>query len=343
MKNYYFHIFVNNSVLLSDLPENLREEAERCTSGFTHLMCPIRSMMKRQKKEIISGGYIYMCSYDTSMTNKIFSYYFDMLKSIHTTYEAKIQIEKERLIKDLRRLQHNVNTYNATIQDEITNLVPLDDIHNKWKEVVPFTERIVQNNPKMTAITLLKTMKFSTFVTAEMTVHDYINSDNIKLDKYSHSIHRVIKLSLQPYFLEFVENSIDIKIGDCYEKVLIDYPTISVVLGHLWNNTIKYIYEGSPLEISFSRDGRMLITKIKMYSLKIDKDEIEDIYTEGYSGKWAKMISKDGYGIGMFYIKHLIEMNDGKFSVKAGENATNINGIPYANNEFLLSLPLDIV
>lgn len=77
-------------------------------------------------------------------------------------------------------------------------------------------------------------------------------------------------------------------------------------------------------------------------SLKIENDEIEDIYTEGYSGKWAKMISKDGHGIGMFYIKHLIEMNGGYFSINAGVNVTNINGIPYANNEFLLSLPLDI-
>lgn len=342
MKEYYIHIFKNNSVLLSNLPEELREEADRCSCNLTNSMCPIRHVMKRQNKEIITDGYIYMCSYDTSITNKIFLHYFDMLRSVHIAYEEKIKNEKERLMKDLRRLQHNVNTYNATIQDEITNLVPLDDIHNKWKDVVPFVEKMVQENPRLTAITLLKTMKFSTFVTAEMTVHDYISIDNIKLEKYSHSMHRIVKLSLQPYFLEFVENNIDIKIGDCYTNVLIDYPTISVVLGHLWNNAIKYIYKGSSLDISFYCNENNLTTSIKMYSLKIENDEIEDIYTEGYSGKWAKMISKDGHGIGMFYIKHLIEMNGGYFSINAGVNVTNINGIPYANNEFLLSLPLDI-
>lgn len=219
MKEYYIHIFKNNSVLLSNLPEELREEADRCSCNLTNSMCPIRHVMKRQNKEIITDGYIYMCSYDTSITNKIFLHYFDMLRSVHIAYEEKIKNEKERLMKDLRRLQHNVNTYNATIQDEITNLVPLDDIHNKWKDVVPFVEKMVQENPRLTAITLLKTMKFSTFVTAEMTVHDYINADNIKLEKYSHSMHRIVKLSLQPYFLEFVENNIDIKIGDCYTNI----------------------------------------------------------------------------------------------------------------------------
>ena len=39
-----------------------------------------------------------------------------MIRSVHIAYEEKIKNEKERLMKDLRRLQHNVNTYNATIQ-----------------------------------------------------------------------------------------------------------------------------------------------------------------------------------------------------------------------------------
>lgn len=342
MKTYYIHIFINNKVLISTLPEDLREEAERSEYSYKNSICPIRHIVKRQNKEAVQDGYIYMCSYDTSMTNKIFFYYFDMLKTIHIAYLEKVKNIELNLIKDIRRLQHNVNTYNATIQDEITNLVPLDDIHNNWKEVVLFVEEIIKNKPRATAITLLKTMKFSTFITAEMTVHDYINAEAIKLETYPHSIHRIIKLSLQPYFLEFVENEIDIKINNCYEKVLVDYPTISVILGHLWNNAIKYMHPNSTLEINFQYSGKHLVTKIRMFSLKIENEEIEDIYKEGYSGKWAKMISKDGHGIGMFYIKRLTEMNGGYLNVQAGITVTKINGIPYAYNEFCLSLPREM-
>lgn len=99
MKEYYIHIFKNNSVLLSNLPEELREEADRCSCNLTNSMCPIRHVMKRQNKEIITDGYIYMCSYDTSITNKIFLHYFDMLRSVHIAYEEKIKNEKERLMK----------------------------------------------------------------------------------------------------------------------------------------------------------------------------------------------------------------------------------------------------
>lgn len=342
MKSYYIHILIKNKVLFSTLPEELREEAEKSEYIYKNCICPIKHIMKRQNKEAVQDGYIYMCSYDTSMTSKIFSYYFDMLRTMHIAYQEKVKVIESELIKDVRRLQHNVNTYNATIQDEITNLVPLDEIHNNWKNVVLFVEEIIRNKPRATAITLLKAMKFSTFITAEMTVHDYINTDTFILEIYPHSIHRIIKLSLQPYFLEFVENKIDIKINDCYENVLVDYSTISVVLGHLWNNAIKYIYPDSTIDISFQSSGKYLFTKIKMFSLKIEEEEIEDIYKEGYSGKWAKMISKNGYGIGMFYIKHLIEMNDGHLNVQAGFTVTKINGIPYAYNEFCLCLPREM-
>lgn len=50
MKEYYIHIFKNNSVLLSNLPEELREEADRCSCNLTNSMCPIRHVMKRQNK-----------------------------------------------------------------------------------------------------------------------------------------------------------------------------------------------------------------------------------------------------------------------------------------------------
>ena len=89
MKEYYIHIFKNNSVLLSNLPEELREEADRCSCNLTNSMCPIRHVMKRQNKEIITDGYIYMCSYDTSITNKIFLHYFDMLRSVYILHMKK--------------------------------------------------------------------------------------------------------------------------------------------------------------------------------------------------------------------------------------------------------------
>lgn len=342
MKDFYLHICVKNQVIMSTLPDDLLEEADLSSFGFTYGLCIVRKINKRYRKEAIQDGYIYMCSYDKSITNKIFSYYFDMLLSIHSAYQERLISIENELTKELRRLQHNVNTYNATIQDEIMNLVPLDDIHDNWRGVVSFVEGIIKNNTRLAAITLLKVIKFSTFITAEMTVYDYINAEQIKLETYPHYIHKIIKLSLQPYFLEFVENSIDINMSACYERVLVDYPSITIILGHLWNNTIKYIHPSSTIDISFQTKDKQLKININMLSLKIEKDEIYSIFEEGRSGKWAKMVSKNGHGIGMYYIKRLVELNGGCFEVLAGNNVLKADGIPYGYNEFTITLPLYI-
>lgn len=95
MKEYYIHIFKNNSVLLSNLPEELREEADRCSCNLTNSMCPIRHVMKRQNKEIITDGYIYMCSYDTSITNKIFLHYLICLEVYILHMKKKSKMKKK--------------------------------------------------------------------------------------------------------------------------------------------------------------------------------------------------------------------------------------------------------
>ena len=49
-------------------------------------------------------------------------------------------------------------------------------------------------------------------------------------------------------------------------------------------------------------------------------------------------MNKSGDGIGMYYIKYLTELNHGEFHVKAGIPSTKYNGIPYASNQFIISL-----
>lgn len=49
-------------------------------------------------------------------------------------------------------------------------------------------------------------------------------------------------------------------------------------------------------------------------------------------------MGKDGHGIGMFYIKRLTELNEGIFSIKAGDEKIYFEGVPYAYNSFKIVL-----
>ena len=63
-------------------------------------------------------------------------------------------------------------------------------------------------------------------------------------------------------------------------------------------------------------------------------EDYENMFEEGYSGYWAKAQALDGSGIGMYYIKRLMNLNKGEFTIERGKNNFLVDGIPYSTNIF---------
>lgn len=339
MKDCYFHIVTNGNIQISNLPQNMHAYADKCKSGYSRINSYILHKDICQIKEINGYDYIYICSYDNTITRKILQHYFDALKDLNLIYVNKLKDIENNANSDLRRLQHNVTDYNAAIRDDFSDLISPDEIQQDWQNIVSNVELIVKNNSRKAALTLLKTYKNSTLIKSELTVYDLIKNPNPHLELYPHFIHKVVKLSFQPYFLEFLENDIHLFWSDCLEKVQIDYPSISVVLGHIWNNAIKYAKPSSSINIDFDSSLNDVTVSIKMLSLAIEEREKNDLFKLGYSGYWAKQINKEGHGIGMYYIKMLVEMNHGRFSFHSNSPRQFVNSIPYTWNTFKLTLP----
>ena len=340
MNEMYFYIVYKGNTI-SNFPKDLIPtipEHDTIISGIC--LCPDRNIEMRHRKLTNQYGYIYLRSYDKNITNKIFGHYFEALSLLFGAFFNQLQDTRQTYISDLHRLQHNVNTYNAKIKDDIDGFITIEDIRmNEWNTIVPFTENIIKENIRLAAITFLKVIKNISLVNAEMNVYELLDNPERTLDLYDHPIHKVVKLSLQPFFMEFIDNNIYLNIGSCYDKVYIDYSSISVIFGHIWSNAIKYCKKNSAIDISFETSIEYVIVRISMTSIKINKEDIPHIYEEGYSGYWAKIINKHGKGIGMYYINKLITMNKGIFQIIPGEEIKYYDNIPYTNNVMLISLP----
>lgn len=111
---------------------------------------------------------------------------------------------------------------------------------------------------------MLKTYKNSSLIKAELNVFDLIKEPNPLLEIYPHSIHKVVMLSFQPYFLDFLGLGIQLRCDNCIEKVLVDYSSISMVLGHIWNNAVKYARPSSSINITYSSNLKYVTTTITM-------------------------------------------------------------------------------
>lgn len=345
MKDTFHHIVINDEPVLSNLPEELFPEFYDCTAETQFKECPIKHLPKRQKKLKLSNrnGFVYLCSYDLSFTKKLFAYYFDALYSMSDSFFVKIEHirhrHKESAKNDIHRLQHNVNSYNAKIQDDIDSIVSLQDTKmSDWNNILHNTTKIIEANPRKAALVLLKIAKNISLVNSEMNVYDFMENPNSEIQFFNHSIHKVIKLSLQPFFLDFIENHITPKLGECHETVEIDYSSISVILGHIWSNAIKYTCGGTDININFLISQKFIDIEIDCISLYIEEDEIDKIFQEGYSGKWSHKADKSGNGIGMYYIKYLANLNNGEFNIYPGKSPIFVNNLPYVKNRFVLRL-----
>ena len=335
LKDCYYHIEIEGRVLLSNMPKDLVANAVSSPIGREVSICPIRNIKKRWKKIPIERGSVYMCSYDEKITRKIFDHYFDALLLMQSSFSVRLQEMVQANTKSLRRLQHNVNTYNARIQDDLEELIALEDVNEKeWKRIIERVERIVSSNTKQVAVSLLKIAKNVALVNAEMDVYDYLHNSHGMLEVHKHPIHKVVKLSLQPFFLDFLEKDVTIEFGSCKDFVLIDFASISVVLGHFWDNAVKYSIDNDKISIEYFSQKDVVTMKVTMVSLHITDDDFKNMFEEGYSGYWAKVQSLEGSGIGMYYINKLMDLNNGKFFIERGINNFKLDGIPYTTNIF---------
>lgn len=324
--------------MLSTLPETMRKHAEKCKIGYDRYASGVLGTEIKELKEEDDKGYLYVCSDDQTITRKELDYYFDALKVLQVSYKTRIDEIRKDSVNDFRRLKHNIAEYNANNKDEIEAFLSLGQAQDTLRKNVEEVENVVRNHSRKAAFTLLRTYTNTTLIKSELIVHELVKATNPQLEIYPHPIHKVAKLSYQPYFIEFIERRIRLNWSDCYDKVAIDYPSISVVLGHIWSNAIKYAQEDSEITVDFLTDEHSVETRVGMKSLYIEKDERERLTEEGYSGKWAKKLGKSGKGIGMSYIKKLTEMNGGTFSVECGDEKSYEGEIPYAWNTFILKL-----
>lgn len=329
----YIYISYNGEILCNTLPQDLLIELQTCKVECEYKLCPIRNQHKRHGKRILDNGEVYLCSYDLSVTNKIFKRHLTLCE---TMFDSLIEIRtsvREKESDKIARLEHNIVTYHKKIQDEMDEILPLDNINIKnWRDALASIKNRLTEDQDRIAMSLLHILKDIKLIKAELDVFELFDCEHIKLNLDVHKIHKVVNLAMQAFWIDFINRKIKVNIGSCNEDVLIDYTSFSVVLGHLFDNATKYVLDNSDINISFVRNGDILTMNMYMTSIMVEPDEIEAIFREKYSGKWSTYSSLSGYGIGMYYVKKITELNGGTIEFIRGEKRFLLQNIPYADN-----------
>jgi len=322
----YLLVSKEREIVFSNIPNDKQSDV------FAKEFKYISANNKKEQKKECEYGWIYLCMEEKHTTKKMFDKcmmcYESIFKQIN---KCKLEI-KENYDTKIKRFKHNIESYGAKIQDELGEYINLP--HSDTKNYIESIDTIIKkDNAQKTAKTLLRISKQTNSINREIEVYKIMSNDNSYRMYFSkHSIRKLIDLSIQSFFLDFVEKGITIERTDTQEEVSVDYPTFSVVLAHVLDNCVKYCIPDSSIKIRFLNNGEMLEIQLIMTSLFVEPAEKEYLFNDGYSGLWATNLTLKGNGLGMYYAKYLMEKNLGWIEFCAGNKTQEKLGVPYAEN-----------
>lgn len=311
-----------------------------CNTECERVFCPKNQIFRRQGVYRTETKSFYLCSYDQEITNRIFKYYLQTFTILADQFDKSCSNQKSKESQKNRRLKHNLITHSSNILQELYKLIPQDSFRNGGNHV-DIIEEIIRKDIHKSAFAFLKVLKNANLMKAEFDVYEMLETESPYLDFSNHSIHKVLILTINPFWLDLVEQHVTILIDQYHGKVNIDYRSISVVLSHIFDNLTKYIMPYSTLYINFVDEEKTVDIVIEMNSLKVEPNELNRLFEENYSGLYARQLDLYGDGIGMFVVKKLTEMNKGeiKFEINIDRKGPTVfNDIPYEKNRIVLRL-----
>lgn len=324
---------------------NLANECQDCyancnTTGSLIDVCPKYGGQRRQGKITNTKGTTFLC--DQTKTTKLFR---DKLEGLSYAYQdlviLKSNIEQETKLAEqqrVNRLVHNLTSINAHNIQELYDLVPQDILSTNHQNQLDFIQKEIKKDTKKASLMFIRIAKHNIHMKSEFSIYKKLDRNDAVLDFSSHPIKKVLLNILHTFFVDFTNKYIYVSVEDYLGRVYIDYESIQVALYHLIENASKYTMPNSRIAISFEETGGQVNIVFKMRSLHIESDEKEKIFNEGYSGKVACNCKLNGDGIGMWQIDQMVKLNNGQVAINCGEEAIRINGVPYADNEVIITL-----
>jgi len=326
------------------MASNLCNECRLCKQN-----CPFDKIVKRicdktkKTHKAYKGnfdlGEIYCCSGEISEinSNRIFKDRINVLKdiSIHL-YDVSEKV-KESVNQNTKRLLHNVTTLNAHNIQELYALVPQETLTQNLQSQLGIIEKEIFNDTKEAARTFLRIAKNNAALKVEFSVFKKLFEIEPNLQIKKHFIHKVLLNLLHIFFQDFTDLDVRIVIADTQAQVSVDYESLQVAFYHFFDNAVKYCAPGENIIITFDYSDYSFYMKVDMLSIEIDLDEVNLIFNEGYCGRNAQFLKKNGDGIGLNFLSRILKINNAELKVKPNVNSKRnkfIKSVRYTNNIF---------
>ncbi len=147
---------------------------------------------------------------------------------------------------------------------------------------------------------------------------------NLQLDKLS--VHSVIRRVLDNYELQLHDRNarIETDFGANYDIIMADDVHFTNVVSNLIDNAIKYSKENLVIKIATYTNEKSFCIKVSDNGIGMTKETVRKIFEKFYRAHTGNIHNVKGFGLGMSYVKTIIDAHKGKISVEStlGEGST---------------------
>lgn len=152
----------------------------------------------------------------------------------------------------------------------------------------------------------------------------------INLNKETFDVCKLLHETAQQYILKgagtvFIDYDPD---GSAY--IHADRLHFQNVINNLLDNAVKYSVEEAHIQLDCRRAGEYVVVVVKDQGIGISKEEQKHIFEKFYRVPTGNLHSVKGFGLGLSYVKHILEMHGGSIGVKSQ---------PGVGSEFTIAIP----
>ncbi len=161
----------------------------------------------------------------------------------------------------------------------------------------------------------------------------FYEEKTIQLNKEALNINEIISRTAALFDSEIMDRraEIDYDLDINIPIVYIDETHFTNVIFNLMDNAIKYSKETAQINISTSVKDNNVVFSIQDYGIGISAKSIKHIFDKFYRVPTGKIHDVKGFGLGLTYVKYIIDAHESKISVESK---------PSFGSTFTISIPI---
>lgn len=126
---------------------------------------------------------------------------------------------------------------------------------------------------------------------------------------------------------QYFENKgveLNVSIAQYIPQIMLDEHSFHTILNNLISNAIKYSYDDKFLGIYLTYDQKNIILSVQDHGIGMEAKVMKHIFEKFYRGEDSLTARTKGYGLGLSFVRNLVNLNKGTINVESEKGSGTI-------------------